>query len=280
MTRFKFLLLAIGLTVAVGAAFFVVVFGSVGLNPETLAQQAKLNQANTALVNQQKDELAIEEPVVVKEQAKEPEFLENKEDELAEKVPQSEHTIKVLSVPFMAQAPQANWSMPYQEACEEASMIMVAEYLQGNKSMRLSAEQADKLILELVEWETERGYNVDLTAAEVVSVLSEKFQIKSQVVPFDIDVVKQELKGKRPVIIPAAGQDLGNPYFTPPGPLYHMLVIKGYEGDEFIVNDPGTRRGESYRYHQSVLGNAVHDWNGGNVSKGGKLMIVLKEVSS
>ncbi|MCR4279964.1 MAG: hypothetical protein NUV82_00890, partial [Candidatus Komeilibacteria bacterium] len=30
-----------------------------------------------------------------------------------------------LDVPFMSQAPHANWDLPYQEACEEASLIMV-----------------------------------------------------------------------------------------------------------------------------------------------------------
>src|SRR5512133_656297 len=39
-------------------------------------------------------------------------------------IPREKH----LLVPFMVQAPNANWDMPYQEACEEASLLMVAGY--------------------------------------------------------------------------------------------------------------------------------------------------------
>ncbi|MDP3986324.1 MAG: C39 family peptidase [Candidatus Veblenbacteria bacterium] len=187
-----------------------------------------------------------------------------------------EHTIRVLKVPFTSQAPSADWDMPYQEACEEASMIMVAEYLQGIERISIPAEEADTLILGLVGWETDHGYAVDLTAQEVVKVLAERYGIQAEAVPYSAEVIREELQAKRPVIVPAAGRLLGNPYFTSPGPLYHMLVIKGYEGNEFITNDPGTKRGESYRYTESALAYAVHDWNEGEVESGAQVMIVVR----
>ncbi|MDZ4230041.1 MAG: C39 family peptidase, partial [Candidatus Veblenbacteria bacterium] len=174
------------------------------------------------------------------------------------------------------QAPSADWDMPYQEACEEASMIMVAEYLQGIERISIPAEEADTLILGLVGWETDHGYAVDLTAQEVVKVLAERYGIQAEAVPYSAEVIREELQAKRPVIVPAAGRLLGNPYFTSPGPLYHMLVIKGYEGNEFITNDPGTKRGESYRYTESALAYAVHDWNEGEVESGAQVMIVVR----
>jgi hypothetical protein len=65
------------------------------------------------------------------------------------------------------------------------------------------------------------------------------------------------------VIIPAAGRLLGNPNFSGQGPIYHMLVVRGFDNKtgEFITNDPGTRKGEGYRYKYSVLINAIHDWS-------------------
>ncbi len=279
MKRLKFLVLVLALTLVVGTAFFVVVSGSVGLRPEDLKRQQLVLSQSNKLPEQNNQQ--IEDNINIKtieSEVSEESLAEtkDKEDKPDDQAAQPEHAIKVLPVPFMVQAPYANWEMPYQEACEEASIIMVAEYLQGNKNMRLTAEQADKSILELVEWGKNKGYQVDLTAAEVVMILADKYQIKAQAVPYNPEIIKQEINAKRPVIIPAAGQELGNPYFTQPGPLYHMLVIKGYEADEFIVNDPGTKRGESYRYSQSALAGAVHDWNGGIVSQGDSLMIILK----
>ena len=46
-----------------------------------------------------------------------------------------------LEVPFTAQAPDGDWSMPYQEACEEAVIIMAKAYLDGED---LSEAEADR----------------------------------------------------------------------------------------------------------------------------------------
>ena len=42
-------------------------------------------------------------------------------------------------------------------------------------------------------------------------------------------------------------------------------MIRGYDSDkgEFITNDPGTKRGELYRYDQDVLYNAIRDYPSG-----------------
>ncbi len=184
--------------------------------------------------------------------------------------------IKVLPVPFTTQAPFANWGMPYQEACEEASIIMVMEYLAGRKNLQIPPAEAEELILELIKWQEDNGYGVDLTAAEVVKVLADKYDKNADVLEYSAEIIRNEINNGRPVIIPTAGRQLGNPYFRRPGPLYHMLVVKGYEGSEFIVNDPGTKRGESYRYTEKVLAGAVRDWNNSDVMNGRRIMIVLK----
>ncbi len=190
--------------------------------------------------------------------------------------PDPGHAIKILNIPFAPQAPFANWDLPYQEACEEASMVMVGEYFKGNKIPRLEATYADQEILKLVEWQKQnRGFYEDTTAEEVVSILKDYYQLVSKVVPYNSEIIKQEILAGHPVILPVAGRLLDNPYFRRPGPLYHMLVVKGFEGEEFITNDPGTKRGENFRYHYSVFDKAVHDWNGGEVEKGEQIMIVV-----
>ena len=93
----------------------------------------------------------------------------------------------------------------------------------------------------------------------------------------DFKQIKEQIAQNNPVILPAAGRELKNPNFKAPGPLYHMLVVRGWLSDgRIITNDPGTRRGEGYIYDKSVLWDAIHDWNGGNVASGQKVMIVVK----
>ncbi|MEK7496957.1 MAG: C39 family peptidase [Patescibacteria group bacterium] len=183
--------------------------------------------------------------------------------------------INVFKIPFTPQAPYAKWDALHQEACEEASMIMVAEYFKQNKKLQLPADYAEKEILKLVTWEEKNVYTMDVTASEVVKILKDYFNLEAKVVPYNVSVLRAALLKKQPVLIPAAGRKLGNPYFHRPGPLYHMLVIKGFQGNEFITNDPGTKRGENFRYTEKILNKAVHDWNGGAVDKGEQVMIII-----
>lgn len=189
-------------------------------------------------------------------------------------------------VAFASQAPLGDWNMPYQEACEEASMIIAARYF---KKEPLDKNIMDEEILKLTKWEDGNGYPIDLTVAQVVEVLDKYFGIKSSAVnDVTTNVIRHELVAGNLVILPLAGRDIGNPYFQTPGPLYHMLVVRGYNKTDFITNDPGTKRGEAYRYKYNVLLSAVHDWTGGtriykdprpepDMSKGAKVMIVVEK---
>ena len=84
------------------------------------------------------------------------------------------------------------------------------------------------------------------------------------------------------VLVPTNGQALGNPYYRPPGPERHYLVIKGYDSrtEEFITNDPGTKRGQDYRYKQDVLFKAIRDYSSGYhepIKDIRKVMIVVEK---
>lgn len=180
-----------------------------------------------------------------------------------------------LSIPFTSQAPFGIWDILHQEACEEASILMVYYYLNGRKL--ISPTEADTDIKKFIAWQESNGYKVDLTIKEVVAVGAAYFKMKGGrvITSPTIEQIKNELELGNPVIIPAAGRELKNPYFTPPGPIYHMLVIKGYDETGFITNDPGTKRGESYHYSFDVLMNALHDWNSTNILEGSKGVVVF-----
>lgn len=183
-----------------------------------------------------------------------------------------------LAVPFTPQAPHANWDLPYQEACEEASAIMVDGYYKGWTGT-IKPDDADRMIQSLVLWQKGKyGYYEDTDAEETARFMREYMGYRTVIVrPFrTIEELKRPLALGYPVMIPAAGQLLGNPYFSGDGPPYHMIVLRGYTEDAFIVNDPGTRRGESFTYSFATILNAAHDWTGdkSTVQNGARMMIV------
>lgn len=186
---------------------------------------------------------------------------------------------KNLDVPFMSQAPRSNWDAPYQEACEEASMIMVDAYYRG-RTDRLSVDEADRAILELVAYEEKKlGYAEDITAQQVGRIMKDYFGYPNVIIQSlkHPDQIKQAIALGYPVILPAAGQLLGNPNFRNGGPPYHMIVIRGYTPTLFITNDPGTRNGKGYTYSYETIMKAAHDWTGNKdtIRKGPPMMMVV-----
>lgn len=181
-----------------------------------------------------------------------------------------------LKVPFSPQAPFADWEDPrQQEGCEEMSAIMVHNYLEKTD---LSKEQALDELLQFSVWQTENNYPLDVSLQELAENIQNYYQYKTVIdTKVTVENIKKYISSGYPVIIPAAGRKLGNPYFSGEGPWYHMLVIIGYDNDEFVTNDPGTRRGEGYRYKYNVLLNAVHNWTGikEEIENGEKVMLVV-----
>lgn len=187
-------------------------------------------------------------------------------------------TEKLLSVPFMSQAPFANWDAVHEETCEEASILMVRGYYQGREG-RYKPDDAERLLLDLVAFQKERyGFFEDTSATETKRLIEDAFpELTAEVVPLDgpESVIRYVAQGI-PVILPADGKMLPNPNFRNGGPKYHMLVVRGYASGRFITNDPGTRKGENFTYTYDGLLGAVHDWNNGDVPHGRRVMIIVR----
>lgn len=183
-----------------------------------------------------------------------------------------------IDLPFASQAPTGDWSDPYQEACEEASLIIVHKYL---SKAPLNAEIMQQSILDLTSWEQTNGYPQDVTITELSTIAREHFGYDSTIFEgtnVSVERIEQELAHGNPIIVPLAGQDIGNPYFSGEGPPYHMLVIVGYDDKNFLTHDVGTRRGEYYKYEKSIIMNAIHDWTGNKetIRNGEKRMLVVR----
>ena len=183
----------------------------------------------------------------------------------------------IIPVPFTSQAPSGNWAQPWQDFCEEASVAMAVHFL-WKAPLTPSFAETEMQIIKQYEQIVFGDYK-DTTADQTASILKNLFgfkhiRIRSVSVSADI---KKELSAGNIVIVPTAGRMLKNPYFTPPGPLYHMLVVRGFDEVKhtFITNDPGTRKGNGLAYDQEVLVRAIHDWNAGDVLNGEKNVIVV-----
>lgn len=174
-------------------------------------------------------------------------------------------TIILQDVPFMLQAPLGNWQdLRQKNGCEEASAIMAMAWARG-KGKFVPAE-AEKEIIAIADYELEKyGDFHDTSASDMVErIFKDYFEYANAEVKYDIGAedIKNELIKGNLVVVPVNGQKLKNPFYKPPGPIEHMIVVVGYDNDnkEFITNDPGTRRGEKYRYKEEILEGALQDY--------------------
>jgi hypothetical protein len=192
----------------------------------------------------------------------EPLLLEEKRVEVPERI-----RTDFPEIPFYVQAPLAQWQDPiFQNACEEASMLMVADALQQKTR---TTEEVTQEIKSIAAWQEKNiGTSVDTNAQAVAKTLEEYFGIVSVTVEENLteERIRELLTEKAVVLVPLNGQKLANPHFTWPGPQTHMLVIFDYnpEKNTFVTHDPGTKFGSSYEYKAETLFQALGDYPTGN----------------
>lgn len=182
----------------------------------------------------------------------------------------------LIKVPFAPQAPFANWDELHEEACEEMALIMVHHFLEGTA---LSMNDAEADVQSMITWERENGYADDVSSKELGDIAMALYGYRVRILTdVTADMLRDELARGNPVIIPAAGRALKNPFFSGEGPFYHMLTVIGYNDDGFITNDPGTKQGEQYWYSTEILMNALHDWTGvkEQIASGPKTALVIE----
>ncbi len=183
-----------------------------------------------------------------------------------------------LAIPWTTQAPFANWDETHEDTCEEASVYMAYLYFEGYPEGLVDPTTADEALLEMVREQNEYfGFFKDTTAAQTADFVKQFYNLDYDLIynP-SVEDMKEAIVQGYPVVAPMAGQILANPYFTPPGPDYHMLIVKGFTSEGFITNDPGTRHGENWLYKYDHFMDSIHDYNAGNVETGQKVIIVFK----
>lgn len=214
-----------------------------------------------------------------------------------------------LDVPFTSQAPEKNWEEPWQDACEEAAVLMLDAYYKGYGLSPLFARDE---LLKMVAWEEARGWGLSIEMEKMKTLTAwymgieingdnEKIGLPAQsgnneinrnseeignneirnkkleiIENPTVEEIKGYVAGGKPILVVAYGKILPNPHFRNGGPEYHALIIRGYTEDSFITNDPGTQFGENFVYKYNDLLNAIHDWNNGDVANGKSVVLVLE----
>lgn len=187
---------------------------------------------------------------------------------------------KQLSVPFTPQAPEANWDQPWQDACEEATIVMINSFYHNEP---LFTAKAKKDILQILDVKQRLfGYSLDENVSKITTIINNYLPWEATIVRNPtIAQLKQEIDEGRPVLIPSHGQSLFNPHFKNGGPDYHTLVLSGYDdtSQEFITQEPGTIYGENYRYTYDVLMESIHDFTTrGDTINGDRVVIFTSPV--
>ncbi len=178
-----------------------------------------------------------------------------------------------LEVPFIAQAPGGDWSYPFPHTCEEAAGLMVYYFFEERRPISIDAVKAE--LRDIVAFEDENyGYHENTSTFQTAKFIEDYFGYNLKVA-YDIshDDIKRELVKGHPVIVPTAGRVLENPNFKPPGPVYHMILIKGYNQKGFISHDPGTAHGADVLYSYEIIEKAIHDLVEGDITEGRTAMI-------
>ncbi len=184
----------------------------------------------------------------------------------------------VLNVPFTSQAPEKNWDQPWQDACEEAAILMMDAYF---KKYKLSPLFAKDEIVKMVAWEEEKEWGRSIEIEKIQTIfdsylgLAPKKKLRIVEDP-TVEQLKRFIADGKPIYVVADGKVLSNPHFRNGGPDYHALVIKGYNETEFITNDPGTQFGENFKYKYDDLMKSIRDWNNGNVKEGRRVILVIE----
>jgi hypothetical protein len=205
------------------------------------------------------------------------EKIENKITQTVEKIEEVKETIApkptkilesglpnkhLIETAFVEQAPEKNWDQPWQDACEEASLLTVDFYY---KNKLTTPDFTKENILNMISFEETRNYTHDMTISQMSIVGEEYLGYKSEIINNPtIDQIKKYISQNIPVIVTANGKTLyaENKHFKSGGPYYHSLVILGYDDDknQFTVHDVGTQFGAYFKYSYSLLMESIHDF--------------------
>ena len=189
------------------------------------------------------------------------------------------HQIKTVFVP---QSPEKNWDEPWQDACEEASLLTVDYYYKNITSSDSQTIKND--LVKIFDFENQQSFTHDVNIDQMALVAQNYLKYTPKIISNPtIDDLKKYLFQDIPIIVPANGKTLyqENKHFKEGGPYYHNLVILGYDDNakKFTVHDVGTQFGAYFKYSYSLLIDSIHDFPASkqkqDINQGDKKVLIL-----
>lgn len=162
----------------------------------------------------------------------------------------------VLSIPYTVQAPLQNWKV-FENACEEAAVLMYHDYLEGDQRAQIPAAEADPALRLMEKWQVDNwGADRDLTLDRTGQFAQAYYNYHYAVLPATVDTITAQLAAGHPVIVPVMTKSLQNNHYGR-GDVYHEVLIKGYTPDGVVTNDAGVQEGKDWFYSWNILFGAI-----------------------
>lgn len=172
-----------------------------------------------------------------------------------------------LPVPHIWEIPDGVWVKPWNNACEEASIVMVEDYYLNRGEVKLPPAEIKRKLTPLFNWEDRIfGSNADTDSKHTNRIISDFSSFEGTVKENPtLEEIKAELDAGHPLISFHYGYGLKNPHhrFRRGGSSYHVMVITGYDDttQEFMINDSELKDGLDYRYPYAIIMDTLHDFN-------------------
>ncbi len=258
----------------------------------------KINQENLEIKKQKeleelKKQQAIQE---ILEQAELEERLEKEAQKIAEKQLTENVSPSILegdkgvviptiipkkydiqNMAFFSQAPYGNRNQPYQDACEEASLLIWRYYL---KNLNKTKAEYNTDLLAMVALEMEMlWYFESTTIMEMKQIINRRDPtLHARIIEHPtIRDIEKEISQDNVVVAPFYGKWLKNPHYALWWPEYHFLVIKGYDQTNFITHDVWTLRWANREYTKTIIMENIHDRNRTDVRMWAPRILILEK---
>ncbi|MFA4931102.1 MAG: C39 family peptidase [Patescibacteria group bacterium] len=171
-----------------------------------------------------------------------------------------------LTVPFVMQAPLANWS-EHNESCEEAGILLAHYYYIGEE---LTVSLADWEIKDMVDYQNKYyGGEFDIYAAGITQLARDYYgEYEPRVLVGNVENMKAEILAGNPIIVPTTAAALKMEKSDYPEMGYHVVLVVGYNERGFVTHDVGTYSGANFTYSYATLLRSMADY--------GNEVVVLK----
>ncbi len=182
----------------------------------------------------------------------------------------------IQNMDFFSQAPYGNWNQPYQDACEEASLLIWYYYL---KNITKTKAEYNTDLLAMVDLEMQMlWYFESTTIMEMKQIINRRDKtIHASIIEHPtIRDIEREISQNHIVVAPLYGKWLKNPHYALWWPEYHFLVIKWYNQTNFITHDVWTLRWANREYTKSIIMENIHDRNRTDVRMWAARILILE----